>query len=252
MLVADPTLGDGRRRRRAGAGWGAAGRAALPRRARRDRSAGACGYGADRAGRGAARRRGRARGRRRDDGRHDRAAVAAPDDPGRAGRRPGGRPRASSRTPSTSIHLDPAGLAAVTTGVASRDDLAGAVADDADVALRSYDAAVSRTTLGGLAGRSGGLPRGRGRADRDDGPAAQPGDPPGPGRRHLQPGLQRLPPGADGPQRPARWPWRCGSRSAPAATGACRSRTSVSRPSPPVSGRPSPCRRRCASPAGSR
>jgi hypothetical protein len=44
------------------------------------------------------------------------------------------------------IHLDPAGLSAVTTGVASRDDLAGAIADDADVALRGYDAAVSRTT----------------------------------------------------------------------------------------------------------
>ncbi|MFD2092564.1 hypothetical protein [Blastococcus deserti] len=42
--------------------------------------------------------------------------------------------------------LDPAGMADVVAGVAIRDDLAGAVVGDADTALRSYDAAVSRAT----------------------------------------------------------------------------------------------------------
>jgi hypothetical protein len=45
-----------------------------------------------------------------------------------------------------SPHLDAAGLAAVVNSVAVRDDLAGAVVDDPDIALRSYDAAVARTT----------------------------------------------------------------------------------------------------------
>jgi hypothetical protein len=44
------------------------------------------------------------------------------------------------------VHLDPAGLAAVTTSVAARDDLAGAVSGNADTALRAFDAAVARAT----------------------------------------------------------------------------------------------------------
>lgn len=42
--------------------------------------------------------------------------------------------------------LDPDGMADVVAGVAMRDDLAGAVVGDADTALRSYDAAISRAT----------------------------------------------------------------------------------------------------------
>ena len=80
--------------------------------------------------------------------------------PGRAGRGPGRGGGARSGTRPTSIHLDPAGLAAVAESVAVRDDLAGAVAGDADIALRSYDAAVARHGRG-LADRSRGLPRRR-------------------------------------------------------------------------------------------
>ena len=42
--------------------------------------------------------------------------------------------------------LDPAGMGTVVAAVLARDDLAGAVSGDPDLALRSYDAAVSRTT----------------------------------------------------------------------------------------------------------
>ncbi|TFV85795.1 hypothetical protein E4P40_13830 [Blastococcus sp. CT_GayMR20] len=53
------------------------------------------------------------------------------------------------RDPVDVIHLDATGLAAVATAVATRDDVAGAVAGDADRALRSSDAAISRTTTVG-------------------------------------------------------------------------------------------------------
>ena len=48
--------------------------------------------------------------------------------------------------PRDAVLLDPAGLADVTEAVATRDDLAGAVAGDAGTALQAYDAAVSRAT----------------------------------------------------------------------------------------------------------
>lgn len=48
--------------------------------------------------------------------------------------------------PADAPRLDAAGMADVVTAVALRDDLAGAVVGDASTALRSYDAAVSRTT----------------------------------------------------------------------------------------------------------
>jgi hypothetical protein len=48
--------------------------------------------------------------------------------------------------PRDAVLLDPAGLAVVTEAVATRDDLAGAVAGNAAVALQAYDASVSRTT----------------------------------------------------------------------------------------------------------
>ena len=136
-------------------------------------------------------RRGRARGRRRDDGRHRRAALAA--------RRPrvdelAAGPRAGRRTsldPVDAVQLDPAGLADVAAAVAVRDDLAGAVVGDADAALRAYDAAIARTDVRrpgatdpeGFRAAAAGL-----RAAH--GPAARPGDPARPGRRHLQPGLR--------------------------------------------------------------
>ena len=100
----------------------------------------------DRAGRAAPRRRRRARGRRRDDGRHRRAALAAPGHvagPARASRPP---TRGAVAEPRDAVLLDPAGLADVTAAVATRDDLAGAVAGDAGAALQAYDAAISRAT----------------------------------------------------------------------------------------------------------
>jgi hypothetical protein len=45
--------------------------------------------------------------------------------------------------------LDPAGMAEVVAGVALREDLAGAVAGDPDIALRSYDAAIARSVSAG-------------------------------------------------------------------------------------------------------
>ena len=48
--------------------------------------------------------------------------------------------------PRDAVLLDPAGLADVTRAVATRDDLAGAVAGNAGSALQAYDAAVSRAT----------------------------------------------------------------------------------------------------------
>ncbi|UOY00575.1 DUF6049 family protein [Blastococcus sp. PRF04-17] len=48
--------------------------------------------------------------------------------------------------PVDGTHLDPAGLAAVTSSVVARDDLAGAVVEDPDTALRTLDAAIARTT----------------------------------------------------------------------------------------------------------
>ncbi|SNR75803.1 DUF6049 family protein [Blastococcus mobilis] len=51
--------------------------------------------------------------------------------------------------PADAPGLDPAGMADVVAGVAVRDDLAGAVVGDADTALRSYDAAISRAASAG-------------------------------------------------------------------------------------------------------
>jgi hypothetical protein len=53
---------------------------------------------------------------------------------------------AGELVPPAAAGLDPAGMADVVEAVAVRDDMAGAVVSDADTALRSYDAAVSRTT----------------------------------------------------------------------------------------------------------
>jgi hypothetical protein len=54
-------------------------------------------------------------------------------------------PAGEAVAPGDAVGLDPAGLADVGTAVAARQDLAGAVLGDADAALASFDAAVSRT-----------------------------------------------------------------------------------------------------------
>jgi hypothetical protein len=48
--------------------------------------------------------------------------------------------------PVDAVQLDTAGLRAVAQGMAARDDLAGAVVEDADTALRAIDAAAARTS----------------------------------------------------------------------------------------------------------
>jgi Family of unknown function (DUF6049) len=55
-------------------------------------------------------------------------------------------PAGALGAPADAARLDPTGMADVVTAVALRDDLAGAVVGDAATALRSYDAAISRTT----------------------------------------------------------------------------------------------------------
>lgn len=54
--------------------------------------------------------------------------------------------------PRDAVLLDQAGLADVTEAMATRDDLAGAVAGDADTALQAYDAATSRAVSVGWRG----------------------------------------------------------------------------------------------------
>ena len=54
-------------------------------------------------------------------------------------------PAGEAAAPADAVRLDPAGLADVGIAVAARQDLAGAVLGDADAALATFDAAVSRT-----------------------------------------------------------------------------------------------------------
>jgi hypothetical protein len=54
-------------------------------------------------------------------------------------------PAGDLAAPGDAAGLDPAGLADVTAAVVQREDLAGAVVEDADAALQAYDAAIART-----------------------------------------------------------------------------------------------------------
>ena len=167
--------------------------------------------------------------------------------PSAAGRRPG-RPRdagPASTPPGWPTSRRPWPL---------RDDLAGAVVGDA-----------GRRAARPTTPRSPGPPRSRGAATpRASAPRArglrtalerlrEPGDAAGPGRRHLQPGLQRRPAGAHRAQRPARSPSRsCSTLHDPRHPRPVDLRHRRPDARPRASARRCRCPPRCASPAGSR
>ena len=173
------------------------------------------------------------------------------------GRGAGRRARRRRRRPRAPADAGPAaaaGLAEIAEAVAGARRLRRAPWSATRTrVLAGYDAAIARAASAEWRGDPAGFDAAAADLRATARPAARPGDPAGPGRRHLQPGLQRRPAGADRAATtcpsPSTCGWSCRTRG---NVGLTTDDIGVTTLQPSVRGRRCRCPPTCGSPAASR